>query len=234
MSVQDHLLAVIKAGLIGVPAAAVPGGLPTGIAGTLASLIGDYVPKSGQKAVERAIGMLNERVGELESRIDPESIDKDEFAELFMSCTRVIVRSRAEQKLRAAANLLALGLVRQADPGRLPYTELDHFARCIDSLSLGSLDTLGHVSRCAAQRRRPRTTPDLERMDFREVRAAMPTVDPHLLMGLLGELAAMNLVYLDGGPSIRQPDYSNYPVEFTPLGRRFVDYVMEPGRRPSN
>jgi hypothetical protein len=232
MSVQDHLLAVIKAGLIGVPAAAVPGGLPTGLAGAIASLIGDYVPKSGQKAVERAIGMFAERVRQLESRMDPDAIDKDEFAELFMSCARVIVRSRTEQKLRAAANLLALGLIRQSDPGRLTYTELDHFVRCLDSLSLGALEALGHVSRYAAQRRRPRAAPDLERMDFRDVRAAMPKVDPHLLMGLLGELAAMNLVLLDGGPSIRQPDYANYPVEFTPLGRRFVEFVLEPGRRP--
>jgi hypothetical protein len=56
----------------------------------------------------------------------------------------------------------------------------------------------------------------------------MPQISPHLLMGLVSELNAMNLVHIPGPPAIRTANYANYPVELTPLGTRFVTRLLSP------
>ena len=54
---KDHALAVVKAALNLIPV----------VGGTIASLVGDYVPSSTQKAVERTIELLGEKLGALAS-----------------------------------------------------------------------------------------------------------------------------------------------------------------------
>ena len=66
----DHALAVSKAALNAVPI----------IGGSLASLLGDYVPTSRQQATEKAVELLAEKVAAIESRINPETIDREGFA----------------------------------------------------------------------------------------------------------------------------------------------------------
>jgi hypothetical protein len=46
----------------------------------LASLIGDYVPTSRQRAAEKVAELLSEKLTELENRVDAEAIDKEDFA----------------------------------------------------------------------------------------------------------------------------------------------------------
>ena len=41
------------------------------------------------------------------------------------------------------------------------------------------------------------------------------------------ELNALHLVHLLGAPTVRTPDYGNYPIEFTELGARFVVHILE-------
>jgi hypothetical protein len=72
-SASDHILAVVKAGINAVPL----------VGGPLASLIGDYVPTSTQRAVEKTVELLGEQLSSLEGRIDVEQVDKEEFSELF-------------------------------------------------------------------------------------------------------------------------------------------------------
>ena len=67
------------------------------------------------------------------------------------------------------------------------------------------------------------------RLDFSTVHAEMSDMDVSLLMGLLAELNAANLVHLPGVPTIRTPDFGNYPVELTALGIRFVERVLNAG-----
>ena len=57
----------------------------------------------------------------------------------------------------------------------------------------------------------------------------MPQTDPDLLMGLVGELNAQNLVHALGSPAMRDPEYGNYPIEVTPMGARFVERILRPG-----
>ena len=133
---KDHALAAIKAGLNLIPV----------VGGALASLIGDYVPISTQAAIERTTHLLGEKLEALQERIDVGAVDKEDFSELFKSCYLVIVRSNREEKLQAATAILANLLLRQGDPSKSSYEELDHLIRSIDALSIGAISVLARFS----------------------------------------------------------------------------------------
>lgn len=213
----EHLLAVVKAGLSAFPL----------VGGPLASLVGDYIPTHTQRSIERMLAELTVRFERLEGRLDPENVNKDEFAELFKSCYLIVVRTHQEEKLRAVAGLLSNILLQRDDPLRLSYTELDHFARCLDTLSIGALKVL--VEACDLGSALGRTNADEARFNFEDLGRRMPGMSPELLMGLVGELNAMNLVHLAGVPGIRTARYANYPIELTQLGVRFVRHILGEG-----
>ena len=226
----DHALIAIKAALNAIPV----------VGGALASLIGDYVPLSTQRSIENATHLLGERLAKLQDRIDIEAVNKDEFADLFKSSYLAIIRTSNKEKVRAAAAILANLLLKSGDSDKLPYTELDHFVRCLDQLSVGAIAIVGVVYKLGKKNAPPNYPKDdirhsLEalrsvqgiRLDFRVVHAEASDMDPSLLMGLLGELNAANLVHLPGVPTIRTPDFGNYPVELTALGIRFVERILK-------
>ena len=209
---SDHALALVKAAINLVP----------GIGGAIASVIGDYVPLSTQRSAERAMELLGEKLATLEGRIDVDAVDKDEFSELFKSCYLVIVRSHREEKLNAAAALLANLLLKAGDPAKVPYEELDHLVRCLDALSSGAISVLGGARRLA-------TTAAMGpqgHFQFEQLRPLFPQFDPSLLMSLVSELRGLNLVRVQE-PAIRMPDYGNYLIELTPIGHRFVERFIE-------
>ena len=210
----DHLLALAKAGLSAVPY----------VGGPLASLIADYIPTHTQRSIERFLAELAIRLEQLEGRLDPANVDKDEFAELFKSCYLVVVRTHQGEKLRAVAGLLSNVLLREDDPLRLSYTELDHFSRCLDGLSIGAIQVLVEAYYLGQALRRPGV--EEPRFNFEDLGERLPRMSPELLMGLVGELNAMNLVHLAGVPGIRTTHYGNYPVELTALGIRFVGHIL--------
>lgn len=218
MTKTDHALAVFKAGIAAVP----------GIGSPLAVLIQEYVPSATERSTRQAVDMLKLRLEMLSGRLDCDTVDRDEFSELFKACYLSVLKSHHEAKLKAATGLLVNILLRKNDPAKASFTELDHFARCLDSLSLGAYDLLGYL--VAYYRRQP---PALQsrvfRMSIDTILEETTYKDAELLMGILGELNFMNLVHLAGIPSIREPNYGNYPVELTQLGIRFVDTVMELG-----
>ncbi len=213
---SDHALAVIKAGLSAVP----------GVGGPLASLLGDYVPTHTERSIEKAIELLGKRLEELEQRIDLEALNKDDLAELFKSCYLSIVRTHRESKLKAATSILANLLLREGDPEKLSYTELDHFARCVETLSSGAVEVLGEVV-CAAD---SAGCADLDTkpygMNFFVLSDRFPEHSPHLLMGLVAELDSANLLHRGDVPSIQTPDYGNYPLNLTPLGMQFAQFLL--------
>src|SRR5713101_7516132 len=183
----DHALIAIKAALNAVPV----------VGGALASLIGDYVPLSTQRSIEKAARLLEERLEKLQDRVDVEAVNKDEFADLFKSTYLAIVRTTNEQKLRAAAAILTNLLLKPGDSDKLPYTELDHFVRCLDLLSVGAIAVLGSVYNLGKKNAPPNypkgdirsTFEKLRsvhgiRLDFRAVHDETSDMDPSLVMGL--------------------------------------------------
>lgn len=207
-----HAVAVIKAGLAAVPVAG----------GPIVSLISDYVPNATERSIQLAVDELRERLIALESRVDPESVNKEEFAELFKSCYLVIVRTHQQEKRTAAVRLMANILLREGDPEKLSYTELDHFVHCLDSLSIGAVRTLAHAVEIVRRNNRADLENNSVSFNFADLSKLMPEVSPDLLMGLVGELDGENLLHRPNAPSIRTARYMNYAIELTPIGGRFA------------
>ena len=214
--VADHVLALIKAGVSAVPI----------VGGTIGSLIGDYVPTATQRSIDSTVNLLRRRLADLEGRIDADAVNKDEFSELWKSCYLIVVRTHQESKLRAAAALMANILLKDGDPEKLSYTELDHFVRCVDALSIGAIEALGHTV-LLARRDIRRYGRENVRLEFADVHRRLADFAPDLLMGLLQELNSFHLVHLEGSPGVRTPNYANYPIELPPIGARFATHVMQ-------
>ncbi len=188
------------------------------------------MPSATQRSIETAIEILKQKIEQISDRINPDTVNKEEFAELFKSCYLSIVRTQQRQKLNAAANLLANILLREGDPEKLPYTELDHFARCLETLSIGAIEVLGHAVDLAKKSKPQLYRVDPFRFDFQQLQDRMPQTDAFLLMGLVGELNSANLVHLAGAPTIATPAYANYPIQLTPLGVRFCERLLDNDR----
>ena len=216
-SKSDRSLAIIKAGLALTPF----------VGGAIASLVGDYIPTATERSINRALELLGKRLKELEHRIDVEAVDKDDFAELFKSCYLSIVRSHRDSKLKAATAIIANLLLRESDPDKLTYTELDHFARCVETLSSGAVEVLSSVVHAAYSEGRVDMEVKSHSMNFGDIRNRFPEHSPDLLMGLVAELDRANLLQRSGTPMIKVSDYGNFPVELTPLGVRFSRFLLE-------
>ena len=218
MKKSEQTLTIIKAGISLVP----------GVGGAIASLIGDYVPTATQKSIEMAFGLLEERLTDLEGRIDVDNVNKDEFAELFKSCYLSIVRTHQKEKLNAAVSLIVNILLKEGDQDKLSYRELDHYSRCIDNLSIGTVEVLGGIYKgLSIEYIESSLLQEQRRIEFGSLRSRIVDIDPALLMGLLEELNSLHLIHLSGVPSVRTTEYSNYPIERTRLGDRFVLHILK-------
>jgi len=184
-SPRDHALAVLKAALNLIP----------NVGGALASLIGDYVPTSTQRSIDKTITLLGEKLTSLEGRIDIDAVNKEDFSELFKSCYLVVVRSNREEKLHAAAALLANLLLRPGDVSKASYEELDHLVRCLDALSSGAISVLGAALRIATKA----PSGSQGHFHFAQLNSAFPQFEASLLMSLVSELRSLNLLRIQEG-----------------------------------
>jgi hypothetical protein len=149
-------------------------------------------------------------------------VNKEDFSELFKSCCLVVVRSNREEKLNAAAALLANLLLRPNDPGKVSFEELDHLVRCLDALSTGAISVLGAARNITTSG----ASGSQGRFHFTQLRSSFLQFEPSLLMSLVSELRSLNLLHVQEG-SIGMPDNGQVLLELTPIGRRFVERFIE-------
>jgi hypothetical protein len=198
--------------------------------GLIVSGLDFYLTKHTQDSINLAFQYLDARIQFYGNRIDEDFVKNAEFVELFKSCYLSILRTHQREKLNAAASLIANMLLKEGDEEKLTYTQLDHFSRCIDFLSIGAIKTLIHAYHMAEKSDGRNRSSYGSRVDFGRLHAAMPETEPALLMGLASELNAMNLFHMGGMQGVRVPDYGNHPIELTPLGSCFVkDFLMDSG-----
>ncbi len=212
----DHALAIIKAGLASVPI----------IGGAVSSLINDYLPFSTQKSLDTTVDLLQAKIKIMEARINVDSINKDEFVELFKSCYLVIIKTHQREKLNAAAALLVNILLKQDDKEKLSYTELDHYVRCLDSLSIGAIQVLGRGYDIAVKDRAQNLDSKPYVYNFERLCSELPNLSSDLLIGLVSELNGFGLLRIRSTPAITTPHYANIPLELTSVGSRFVIYLL--------
>jgi hypothetical protein len=210
----DHILSLLKATL----------GFVSPLGGALASLIGDYVPSAAQRANDKAFELLFRKVAKLQDSkiaMDTSTINKEEFAELYKRFQGVTANTNREEKLRAAANIVANALLPPGHPSKSTYTELDHLMHCVDALSTEAIAMLG----MAIQTNPPRHASGGDVvLRFPEIRQR--DQDPHLAFGLACELRALNLLHITEGP-INVGVYENYQFRVTPMGVRFHNRFLK-------
>jgi len=197
-------------------------------------LIGDYIPTATQKTIEESILLLKKKLEELNVRLDPKNINKDEFSEIFKSSYYTILRSHKKEKIRAAVNLILNILLKDRDPDKLCFTEVDHFSKCIEQLSIGSYIVLTTAIEITNIKFDEKIQKELKsnvfndrRFNFNALVKRLPQLPPSLLMGLVGELDSMNLLHRAGPPPVRIHSYGNYPIELTAIGVKFVFYLID-------
>ena len=213
---SDHALAIFKAAVSAAPV----------VGGPIANLISDYIPSATEKSLNRAAELLEKRLKEFEDRLDPSNVNKDHFAELFKSSYLSIVRSHNDEKLRAATNLIANILLKDGDIEKLSYTELDHFARCVENLSSGAIEVLSVAFKKAEKSKKKDILTDGSYVIYTsDLKAQFSDITLHLLMGLIGELHSENLLRSEP-PGFDVGIYPNYRIQLTPLGLRFVKYIL--------
>lgn len=200
------------------------------VSGSLASLINDCMAHFQQESMKKAADFLKQKVAEIENRIDPEAVNKDDFAELFGKYTALAATTGREDKLRAASNILANALLPRGDPNKSPFDELDHLMHCVGALSSGAIALLGASIQIADQakaRREPRpNNRSAARFRFDEIRQKLPDLPPDLTQGLAAELRSLNLLHITEG-AIAAPDLGHYSIGVTPLGFRFGERFIE-------
>ncbi len=209
----DIAISVLKATFSAVP----------GVGNAIASLIDDYIPSETERVVRRTVGELRDRIRRLEDRIDVQQVDKDEFSELFKSCYLQIVRTHHQARLEAIVGIMVNLLLKGDDRDKLSFTELDHFSRCLDSLSLGAIHILALIASLDDQWGGREGG---DRMSFSHTAELAPEFDESLLRGLLVELNGTSLVSFPALPAVRTSELAQQPLELTPLGRRFVDHIL--------
>jgi len=190
-----------------------------------------YVPSSTQKAVWKAIGEVDRRLEALGDRIDQDALDPDEFSDAVKSFMILTQRTSRDEKLRAAANLLTNLMLRDNDPEKLTFTEADHFWRCLDSLSIGSIQLLGLICREPRTRNVRKSPGGEQRFSAGDVVPLMKDLPPHVVLSLVAELGARHLLRTEAAPvSLETNGYrENDPVFLTPSGLRFVETVLQAG-----
>ncbi len=224
MKRKEHALAIVKAGVSGIPI----------LGGPVASLLSDYIPSATQKTVELALKDLEKKLDNLGDRIDYDNVNKEEFSEIFKSSYYTIVRTHQKEKIQAATTLIANALLKNSDIAKLQFVETDHFSRCIEQLSMGALDVLGEATSivqslndCDQSKKIDVRFIQAYQFEFSLLSKRLSNYDPSLLMGLVGELNSCNLIHRKGIPEMPTPDYGNYQLELTRLGLKFVSSLMD-------
>ena len=132
-------------------------------------------------------------------------------------------------------------LLKEDDSEKLQYSELDHFSRCLESLSIGAIHILGLTYKIAKTPGRKKTPEGDYTLAVRDVVPnAPPGMSPSLVMSLMAELNSWNMLEVSSGASfIRTTDKvgkhtycGNIPIRFTSSAERFVEYVL--GTQDSN
>jgi hypothetical protein len=194
------------------------------VGGSLAALV-EFVPTAKERNTKKAIGFFHEQITALENRIDTDAVDKDEFAELFTSCVEAMARTHRDEKLHAAANILATLLLKQGDHARVSYNELDHLIRCVDALSIGAISVLGAIREVSATRP---LGPQQEAIQFGQLRSRLQ-MDVHLLKSLVSELQGFHLVHVQEAPlrGYAEAEYDGDHLTMSAIVRRLIEQFIE-------
>ncbi|MBN1837272.1 MAG: hypothetical protein JW820_15565 [Spirochaetales bacterium] len=215
---RHHLMTSLKAMAASLPVAA-----------TVVSLIEDHVLRARTEACRRTMSVLASRLRVFQHRLDAETVNRDEFSDLFQASMMAATRSSQEEKHLAAANLIANVLLKEGDPAKSSFDELEHCAHALEALSVAAIRILGEIYREWKAGRLGHRAESDPTFAFDTILRLHPDQDFNLLMGLVRELDSAHLLHVKGtGGLITTAHFGNYPMILTGLGMRFVERLLQP------
>ena len=196
-------------------------GLP-GLGG-IASLISDAQSAALERSMQLADAALAKRIAALEGRINASEVDQVELGDLLTTLRFAVAGKTDPARFDAAAAILANAMLPAADAARLPYTELDHFARCIDVLPAGAFAVLAVVYERELGVERKRGFFETPQFDYTEVARRLPDMHESLVMAMFRALDRENLVRAFHKPLM---DADEHLFVRTDVGTKFVAYLL--------
>jgi len=202
----------------------------------LVPILDDTVRRSTERALRRAVRELDTMVEELGERIErtPERIDQDALADAIKSFLRQSQQTSRQEKLRAAARLMANALLKDGDRDKLSYTEHDFFSRCIDGLSMGSVKVLAGAVRVVDKLRPTMSTAGELEFTTKDLIPAVEDLSPDIVLSSVSELSVWNLLRVQNDAFITDNAYqdkvgyrSNTKVFLTRMGKQVAECLRD-------
>ena len=191
------------------------------------------------KSLELLLTKLFERLNHLESRIDKEGYKPDEFFEMFNLTAEAAAKTSRDEKIEILARLLT-NVFLKPGPDKLDYTELEHFARCIDALSIEAIHVHGVICRLVRAKYRAAGHHDSSTLNGHisshelSIAPEFEKKDADLVLGLVSQLAVWNLVQTSLPPirKINERGWLEGELIFlTSLGGRLLDFIASERNR---
>ena len=148
------------------------------------------------------------------------------------------IKTTRQEKIQAAANIVANAMLADGDPQKISYSELDHFLNAVDALSAGAL----HVLAISSQVPPSQSTCDLlnpsgpgeVKFNSGNLVNRISDIDPLLVMSLVAQLHNWNLLRR-GEVGVTQYDRerrvpTNIPIYLTEPGYKFVRFILQDGQ----
>lgn len=184
--------------------------------GALTLLLGDRLRQVSEEAIQATLRRLERKIDRNNKRIDLCVLDDSpEFFDALQSACLVIGRSHQRAKLDAAENIIVNALLKEGDPDKLAFNDLDFFVRALDRLSYGALGVLGIL----------KTLPKGQTIGEVPLRKKVPEAPPQLVDACTSELHGLGFVEQNSS-NVSGPDGSFLDFQLSEIGLRFVDQIL--------
>ena len=210
MALSDVFFALVEGGAQLEPTAA-----------AASAFVGSLVQSHINRQLEETQRVFREQLTQFQRRVDEDFVKEHELeiSEIAHYCVVTAARTVYEEKKRAAANILWNACFKPSDPDKVALNELDHFGRCLESLSLDAI----HVLREAVRIKNPH--------EVTESRISRSLGIPEdLTVGLLRQLEACDFVLMSFSSATYNGQHS-LTIRLRPLAQKFVSYVLDLGNK---
>lgn len=179
----EHLLNVFKAALSAAP-----------LAGTIASLMSDYIPNGRATRLEEFAEQVAEDLLKLQDRVEEDYLLTDDFAFMFEKCFRGVAEYPQQEKLDAFRGIL----INSALPGDLDEQEKEFFLNLAMNLTVLHIRILRFMASPEEYLERASIPPDQIRGGFASFfPKAIPGVDLSIIKAAFAELYRNGLTTTD-------------------------------------
>lgn len=185
--------------------------------GVAGFLTGTFYRKRHEKVLADLKKMSAETIKTLEGKISMDYLKSDDFLVFISNAMTEMVRMKNIEKLKNFRSAILSGIVR---------TDLEEgkkhlFIDGLSNLSNYNIELLGVIhSMFNVDKYDLRTS-------FKHIQVRSGNKDSGYLMANLKALNRYNFVELQNTPDVVEPEYANFPVIYTRLGKEFISFITK-------